>query len=64
MDSKLTTKEDLLSYFAILNDDPSLFTDPLHSAQLHSHLRTLQSLQDTATTLKVLSTLKYLYRVA
>jgi hypothetical protein len=44
MDSKLTTKEDLLSYFASLNDDPSLFTDPLHSPELQSHLRALLTL--------------------
>ena len=63
MDSKLTTKEDLLSYFASVNDDPSLFTDPIEAPQLQSHLRTLQTLQDTETTLKVLSTLKKVYRV-
>ena len=34
MDSKVTTKEDLLAYFSCLNYDPSLFTDPFESPQL------------------------------
>jgi len=63
MDSMVTTKEDLLAYFATLNDDPSLFTDPIEAPLLQSHLRTMQTLQDTEATLKVLSTLKKVYRV-
>jgi hypothetical protein len=30
----VTTKEDLLAYFATLNDDPSLFTDPIEAPLL------------------------------
>jgi hypothetical protein len=30
----LTTKEDLLAYFASVNDDPSQFTDPIEAPLL------------------------------
>jgi hypothetical protein len=58
MDSKLTTMQDLLAYFASENGDPSLFTDPNEAPLIYSHLRTLQTLQDNETTQKGLSTLK------
>ena len=63
MDSMVSTKDDLLAYFASVNDDPSLFTDLIGAPLLKSHLRTLQTLQDKEATLKVLSTLKKVYRV-
>ncbi len=34
MDSKLSTKQDLLAFFTSLNDEPSLFTDPIEAPHL------------------------------